>query len=150
MAISFKEMSRRLIKISLQDLQKEVQNLVETDRNRELRKAKINELDFGLRPDRNKIGSYASNDYAHKKNNINALAGFGNVDLILTGAWSNSLFPIKKGNGFFFDSSNDKNAELIAKYGLDILGLNQKTFDKIQKEIYAKEIFLYIKKRIGQ
>jgi len=81
---------------------------------------------------------------------MNGLAGFGNVDLILTGAWSNSLFPIKKGDGFFFDSSNDKNSELISKYGLDILGLNQKTFNKIQKEVYARQIVLFIKKRIGQ
>lgn len=124
--------------------------MVEQDKDRVLRKAKINELEFGLLPDRKKIGQYASDEYAFKKNNLNPLAGMGNVDLILTGAWSNSLFPIKKGSGFVFNSSNDKNNGLLQKYGDGILGLNQKTFDKIQKEVYKPELFKYIRKRIGQ
>lgn len=124
--------------------------MVETDKNRELRKAKINELEFGLMPDRSKIGSYASDDYALFKNNLNGLAGFGNVDLILTGAWSNSLFPIKKGDGFIFDSSNEKNDGLLEKYGSGIASLNQNTFNKIQKLYYAPELVRYIKKQIGQ
>lgn len=124
--------------------------MVEADKNRELRKAKINELEFGLMPDRSNIGFYASDDYAMFKNNLNGLAGFGNVDLILTGAWSNSLFPIKKGNGFIFDSNNDKNEGLLEKYGSGIASLNQGTFNRIQKIYYAPDLVNYVKKRIGQ
>lgn len=124
--------------------------LVETDKGRELRKAKINELEFGLRPDYKKIGNYRSDSYAFRKNNLNPLAGFGNVDLMLTGAFANSLFPIKKTTGFIFESSDSKLGDLISKYGMDIMGLNQKTFDDIQKNIYSVEIIRYIKTRIGQ
>lgn len=150
MGISANEMIERLQKITLKDLQKEVQQMVEADKNRELRKAKINELEFGLMPDRSKIGFYASDDYAFYKNNLNGLAGFGNVDLILTGSWSNSLFPIRKGEGFVFDSGNNKHEGLLEKYGNGIASLNQKTFNKIQKLYYAPELVRYVKKSIGQ
>jgi len=123
---------------------------VETDKGRELRKAKINELEFGLRPDYKKIGNYRSDSYAFTKNNLNPLAGFGNVDLMLTGAFANSLFPVKSTVGYMFDASDQKKGDLIAKYGMDIMGLSQKSFNKIQKEIYAPEIIRYVKKRIGQ
>jgi len=150
MGISAQEMIKRLQTITESELQKKAKDLIEQDKGRNLRKAKINELEFGLNPDRTKIGSYRSDDYAFKKNNKNPLAGFGNVDLILTGAWSNSLFPVVKSNRVIFDSSNSKHDDLLSKYGEGIASLNQNTFNRIAKANYQPELLKLIKKRIGQ
>jgi hypothetical protein len=123
--------------------------LVEEDKGKVLREAKKNEFEFGLRPSFKKIGKYASEDYAAKKNTQNALAGYGNVDLIHTGAFVNSMFPVRSGHGFIFDASNDKKELLVEKYGKDILGLNQRTFYRIQREFYADYIAKFIQQRIN-
>jgi len=105
--------------------------------NQELKKQKENEFEFGLRPNYKKIGKYANDDYAYKKNMMNPLAGFNNVDLIFTGAFVNSLFVISKSERrFIFDSGNDKKDNLIERYGEAIMGLNQVWFNKRQSEIY--------------
>lgn len=115
-----------------------------------LKETKINELEFGLEPQFKKIGKYADEDYAEKKHAKNPLAGFGNIDLINTGAWSNSLFVVRYTDYYIFDSGDPKHGELIQKYGMDIMGLSQKTFDIIQREVYAKQLAQFIKTKIGQ
>lgn len=120
------------------------------DEGQILKKAKINELEFGLKPNREKIGSYRSYDYAQDKNIQNPLAGFGNVDLIRTGAFSNSLFPVRYSGYYLFDSGDSKTADLKRKYGKDIMGLNQNTFNVIQEKIYRHQLAAFIKKQLGQ
>lgn len=122
---------------------------MEEDRGQILREAKKNEFEFGLLPSFKKIGRYANEDYAAKKNAQNALAGYGNVDLIRTGAFVNSMFPVRSGRGFIFDASNDKKELLVEKYGKDILGLNQRTFYRIQREYYAEYIAKFIQQKIN-
>lgn len=115
-----------------------------------MKKAKINELEFGYLPSFKKIGKYRSDAYATKKYAQNALAGYGYVDLIQTGAFSNSLFPRQSGKGFIFDSGNDKAPKLIEAYGSDIMGLNQRTYAKVENLYYVTPIAKYIKTRLGQ
>lgn len=149
MGISAQEMITRLQRIKEQDLQKQMDNFVIQDRN--LKREKINELKKGQNPDGSKIGDYRSPGYARFKFGKNSLAGFGNVDLILTGAFSNSLFPTKiSPSHYIFGATDSKRFDLIDKYGYDIMGLNQNTFDEAQKKRYAPKIINYIKKRIGQ
>lgn len=148
--ISAAEWLRRAKAISEADLHQELVRIVERDENQVLKKAKINELEFGYRPSHAKIGKYANDAYAHQKNLKNALAGYGYVDLIQTGAFSNSLFPVRSGKGFIFDSGNNKKNKLIDAYGRDIMGLNQRTFREVEKLYYVTPIVQYIKKRLGQ
>lgn len=70
---------------------------------------------------------------------MNPLAGFGNVDLIYSGSFVSKLFLKSYSNnprGYIFDSTDSKTDNLVGKYGLDILGLNQEWFNKRQSEIY--------------
>lgn len=139
-SISAAEMLRRLQPIAQKSwLENQVKEIVLSD-NLALKKVKINEFEFGLRPNGKRIGEYANDNYAHKKNMQNSLAGYGNVDLIQTGAFVNSMFVFKNTKGFLFDASNDKKGKLIEQYGLDIMGLNQKTFNKRQKYIYKIQL----------
>lgn len=83
----------------------------------------------------NSKDTYASKDYAKYKLELNNMAG-GHVDLINTGAFIDS-FKLKKpkGNLYLFDATDSKKGELVNKYGIDIMGLNQKVFEKFQIEI---------------
>jgi len=68
------------------------------------------------------------------------------VDLILTGSFSNSLFP--KGTGkrsFIFDGTDSKLPDLVDKYGEDILGLSQEKFDELQKNHFAGQLRIVLK-----
>ena len=114
--------------------------------NQKLKELKVNEFEFGFRPDYKKIGKYASEDYAHYKNTLNPLAGSGNVDLIVTGRFVNSFFVHRTSvrNGYIFGAKDDNN--LIGKYGKDILGLNQETFNKRQSDVYVQQLVYIIKK----
>lgn len=49
------------------------------------------QLRYGLRSDGKKIGKYKNDSYARKKNAMNPLAGFGNVDLKLEGGYHGNL-----------------------------------------------------------
>jgi len=116
-----------------------------------LKEEKHNEFLRGEKPDGNKIGRYSLSDegqnYADFKNQVNPLAGFGNVDLLLTRRFFNSMFvtPYYKG-AYIFDAKDEKRNLLIAKYGLDIMGISQEYFDKRQKEIYSIALIYNIKK----
>lgn len=121
------------------------------DENQVLKRAKINELEFGLRPDRKKIGRYRGFDYAEMKHNMNPLAGRGNVDLILTGAFSNSLFTTGKSTVYRFESGDPKAQSIQNRYGIDVVqGLNQRTFNTIQDQVYKKKLVAFIKTQLGQ
>lgn len=115
-----------------------------------LKEEKINEWEHGLRPDGNGIGTYSPTemgyDYADFKNKINPLAGFGNVDLLLTRQTARTLYVHKasKKGSFIFGMNDTHN--LIGRYGIDIMGLNQDWFDKRQNDIYRLTLVYNIKK----
>lgn len=127
-----------------------MQKIILRDEGQVLKKAKLNELEFGLLPDRKKIGKYRNFDYIEYKHNLNPLAGRGNVDLILTGAFSNSLFTTGRSTRYIFESGDPKADGLIKKYGRDIMGLNQRTFNTIQQTVYKPKLVRFIKQQLGQ
>lgn len=132
-------------------LANEVAEIVLRDEGRRLFREKKREFDFGYRPNYSKIGRYANPDYAQRKSLLNGLAGRGYVDLQLTGAFVNSLFLIRKSqNSYLFDASNIKKETLVRKYGDDIMGLNQKTFNDYQKEVVFPKIIEFIRRKMGQ
>jgi len=110
-----------------------------------LKEEKVNEWEQGIRPNGEKIGTYRSAEYAIFKDQINPRAN-GYVDLLLTRQTANSLF-IHRANQpreFLFGMFDRYN--LVGRYGLDILGLNQETFDKRQADIYRYTLIYVIKK----
>lgn len=126
----------------------ETQKIIQRDSD--LIRAKVNEFERGENPDKSRIGYYSSPAYRLFKRQLNPLAG-GSVDLILTGAFTGGLAVESLGNRrFIFDSSDDKTPFLVAKYGLDIMGINQQEWEKIQKDSIAPKLIKFIKQQLKQ
>ena len=111
-----------------------------------LQSLKINEWEQGLRPDGSKIGVYKDAEYAIFKDHINPRAG-GYVDLLLSRNTAKSLFVIKAQQGYIFNM-NDQHG-LVRKYGIDILGLNQESFNKRQEDVYQYALLYSLRKIIN-
>ena len=105
--------------------------------NASLKDRKIDEFTKGERPDGKKIGKYKDAEYAFFKQAINPMAN-GYVDLMLSRSFVGKMYvrPFTKGS-YLFDSTDYKTGNLVGKYGLDIMGLNQDWFEKRQKDVYT-------------
>lgn len=111
-----------------------------------IKEQKRNEFELGVNPDGTQIGLYRDFFYAQGKNFMNPRAGFGAVDLIFTGRFSNELFPERVGKDrYIFRTALDYGRDLFAKYGNQIGGINQTEFERIQRDYYAKHLVKYIK-----
>jgi len=110
-----------------------------------LKEEKVYEWEKGLRPNNTLIGNYRDAEYAIFKERLNPLAN-GHVDLLYTRQTARSLFVQKgtKERGFIFGMNDVHN--LVGRYGLDILGLNEETFLKRQNDIYKFTLVYKIKK----
>lgn len=90
----------------------------------------------GLRPNGTKIGRYFSGKYASEKSKQNPQAGFGNVDLILSGSLVNNIDVLLKNNSIFeVISRDDKFWKIAEKYGDDNFNLSDEQTEIIFKEI---------------
>jgi len=147
MGISPSEMIRRLEAL-IPKIPDETRRIIERDPN--TISSKYKEFQRGDRPDGSEIGFYGNRNYELFKRNKNPLAG-GSVDLILTGAFTRGLFIERKSNLIYrFDSTDDKTDDLIAKYGMDIMGLNQNEWIRLQRDIHAPLLIRYIKRQLRQ
>lgn len=81
-----------------------------------------------------KIGKYKSKSYRKKKFDMNPLAGYGNVDLKLTGIFQKNIKIYFFSTSFFFTSTDSKTKKLTGDYGEDIFGLNPKSRKPVIKE----------------
>lgn len=110
-----------------------------------LKEEKVYEWEKGLRPNNTLIGNYRDPEYAIFKQQLNPLAN-GHVDLLYTRQTARSLFVQKgtKERGFIFGMNDVHN--LVGRYGLYILGLNEETFLKRQNDIYKFTLVYKIKK----
>lgn len=97
-----------------------------------------NRLRYGQGVNGGTIGKYQNLEYAQEKHAQNPLAGFGNVDLFLTGALSDDITVIKENNRFFILSTDEKYEMLANKYGADQFGL---TIDQMAEFLYECYIF---------
>jgi hypothetical protein len=89
--------------------------------------------------------SYRSRDYEIFKSRKNPLAG-GNVDLILTGAFVDAMYLLKPKQGRYKFGNTDKKRNILKEmYGENIFGLNQRVFEKYQKEIISPRFLRRIK-----
>ena len=118
------------------------------EQSNELKADKIDEFESGLRPSGAIIGKYRNINYAVFKRNQNPKAQ-GNVDLILTGDFAGRLFVTNpKKSVFKFESTDKKAPMLFEKYGDDLKGINQETWDEFQKSI-APQLIMRIKEIAG-
>jgi len=143
-AISAKEMQQRVASIATQSWMKDRVNRIVLSDQKALKEEKVNEFTRGERPDGRKIGKYSSAnaEYAIFKNQINPLAGIGNVDLLLTRSFTGKMFVEVTGKGYEFDSTDSKTANLLIKYGNEIMGLNQEWFNQRNATVY-RDILLF-------
>lgn len=109
---------------------------------------KENEFKRGDRPNSSIIGTYRSRSYSLLKQRQNPLAG-GDVDLILTGDFINSAYLKRPSAGkYLFGFRDQKARSLFSKYGTDIAGLNQNTFNLFLKEKIQPNFVREIKNRL--
>ena len=95
----------------------------------------------GLNSEGKKIGRYRNNKYARAKFDMNPLPGLGIPDLKLTGAFYAGFKTEVTPEIFITSSTDEKNADLTAKY--DPFGLDQESkteyADKL-KPVFTKNV----------
>ena len=141
------ELHKKLKKATEKRIKDKVAEFIVIDSN--LRKEKKQEFKQGDNPDGSAIGQYKNKDYQSMKMRMNPLAG-GDVDLILTGKFSNQMFVKSLGNSRFIFKSKDKKEDMLKeKYGEQIMGLNEETFLDAQYKRYVPKLVKYIKQITG-
>lgn len=118
--------------------------------DREILQVKYEELQSGIRPDGKPIGEYSPSpmgqSYAMFKHNKNPLPGFGNVDLIDTGAFAKGNKVISLGNSWFtIESTDEKANDLIRRYGFINERINYNAWNRLQKFNYLPKVLRAIK-----
>lgn len=81
------------------------------------------QMSFAVNSKGETIGKYRSQAYAQKKNQMNPDAGFGNVDLKLTGSFYAGMEATAEASGMNIDSTDQKSKMLQQNYGASIFGL---------------------------
>ena len=134
---SAKEMLNRLKSVSkITTLREMVYEHIKANEDK-LRDLKYDEYEQGDIFSNHTTLRYKWDWYGNYKYEINPRA-MGNVDLIYTGSFIDS-FKINKPNknAYLFGATDSKRNELVGRYGIDIMGLNQDTFNSFQKDIIA-------------
>lgn len=109
-----------------------------------------NRLKYGQSVYGGKVGTYASEEYAAMKHQQNPLAGFGNVDLFLTGSLSDDITVIKKGERFEILSTDEKYSKIANKYGAEEFGLTEDQLQEFLHECYISSLNTIINKTYGK
>ncbi len=104
--------------------------------------------EHGLRSDGTPIGQYALDFYAFMKANMNPLAGFGFMDLMLTRKTINSLKVSVTKKEVKYKLQSDKH-ELVKKYGEDILGTTKENKESLSENIVMPELIKAFKEKTG-
>lgn len=107
-AVNFNEVIEQAVEITAKDLSRKQQD----------------QMLHGLNAEGDKIGKYKNPRYAEKKYAMNPLAGKGNVDLKLTGAFQKDIVVDAREISVVIDSADVKSAMLQKKYG-KVFGLNK-------------------------
>lgn len=95
--------------------------------------------------------TYAWDSYKKEKYAKNPRAGYGNVDLINTGAFIDSFKLNKpKQNKYKWGATDSKRNKIVDMYGEEIMGLNQESFDKFQIEIIKPRFVEKLRKIINK
>lgn len=95
------------------------------------------------------IGRYRAADYARFKNSLSGTAGLGNVDLRLTGSFQDRMKMDVSGENIVIDSSDGKASDLVAKYGEQVFGLNNKNRSEFTDQTLAPAFRSMVEKITG-
>jgi len=99
------------------------------------------QLQLGKDGTGNEIGFYNDVLYATEKNKQNPKAGFGNVDLKLTGKFYDEMVIQQTSDFYQITSFVDYLPDIVKKYGMEWAGWNEETKAVlIEKIIYPKLI----------
>lgn len=107
------------------------------------------QLMHGLTSQETKIGKYKNESYARRKNEMNSLPGYGQVDLKYTGAFQESIFVQVEGDTSFVYSADGKTTKLVENYGERIFGLGpsrQDKFNPIVQQILVEDMIKELSK----
>lgn len=146
---SIAEIKRRLEKVQKKTtLNAIIDKIVLSDR--QLKILKEQEFEKGERPNGSIIGTYKSKSYELYKASLNPEAG-GVVDLMLTGSFVDEMYVSKgrKVGHYIFKSNDEKSNALQKKYGKDIMGLNQETFETVNEKVYRDKFIKELKRITG-
>jgi len=94
-------------------------------------------------------GSPLGRKYSKMKKSMNPLAGEGNVDLRLTGSYYRGMRMEMKGDDIEMDSSDSKADDLLAKYGGNIYGLNEKNMPIFTEVAFMPDLQAVITDKTG-
>ena len=103
---------------------------------------------LGKKPDGSLIGKYRDFEYADAKEQVNPMAGFGNVDLIDTGNLWRKIEIFKQGDSFEIFSTDSKFNKIADKYGDENFNITDKEEEELINEISIKTIELLYSKYI--
>jgi hypothetical protein len=109
----------------------------------------VEQMYSGKRSDGKLIGKYKNKVYAAKKYSLNPLAGFGNVDLRLTGDFQDYIIADVRENSVVFSSEDDKTIDLVEKYSDDIFGLSTPYAKEYATNYLGPEGIKLIKKKFN-
>lgn len=107
------------------------------------------QLEVGVKSNGSKIGEYKSENYAEYKYDLNSTAGFGNVDLYLSGDFFFEMKLEGKGGTEYEISSDDwKNDDLVDKYGKDIFGMTEESRTRFIDGSYLEKFKQAVKDKL--
>jgi hypothetical protein len=136
-----------------------IDNLENLDFNNVIEESMIDTVDSFVRLQRlqmlsgqtsegRKIGRYKSPAYAKKKYQLSRLAGYGNVDLRLTGDFYRGVTVDPRSKSVAIGGADYKTEILTDKYGEEIFGLNQEYAGEYSVNYLAPVAVERIKKHI--
>ena len=111
------------------DLIEEAGAAIDQTRDQLIEKQK-DQLLHGFNSKGERIGKYKSAKYARVKNQMNPLAGLGNVDLKVKGDYHGGLFVDVRTDSYVVESGDEKSGDLEKKYGKKTLGLNKDSLEE--------------------
>ena len=106
----------------------------------------IEQRAVGLRSDGQIIGYLRSDNYAAEKKARGGRADEGLVDLTNDGDFNSGQFVKKQGKTLLFSSTDDKNSDLVKKYGEKIHGLTKES----RQEALTDQLIPYVIYEIDQ
>lgn len=107
-------------------------------------------LKYGESVNGGSIGTYKSEEYAVFKNKMNPLAGFGNVDLFLTGELTDNITTRRKGDRIEIISTDEKYSKIAKKYGAYEFGLTDEQMHEFLQECYHIALESLINRTYGK
>jgi hypothetical protein len=102
----------------------------------------------GLRSTGRRIGRYKNKTYSSQKYKQSRRAGFGFVDLWLTGSFQGDIYIIMRKKSLVFTSGDPKTSSLVKKYGKDIFGLTKQNTADYSKRYLSPVAVKKVKKYI--